>query len=467
VHVAALEPRRQFEGEQTLASEWTMSGLILLSIGLAAASLHSVIADVAWWFVLMLVAAIVLAAGATVRSFARRRVWGTLAAFLAAVFTITLLFSPQDAILGIIPTLDTFGSLRAIEAAGSQSIANQAIPANADQGIVYLLCLGVAAIAFVMDTVAFAVRVPALTGIPLLVLLLVPSLVNASLNDPLLFALTAAAWVAILLVRARPAGRRAALGIASGALATSLILPLVLPTVQPGNASSGSAGVVTTGINPIVNLGDDLRQGEPTLALTYTTTALTGQYLRLTALDDFTGTAWAPTAIDVIAENSVDAIGAAPGLGDDVPRSEVSTEIDVSNIGTQWLPAPYAPSSVDGLVGDWGWEPDALAIRSDRSNARGQQYTVESILIAPSIEQLTAAGTIVEPGLERYLQVPEDLPSKRPWSRVTTGPARACSRRSSKPRRGTAFTSPRRWHPWRALSASRPESRWDSRRANR
>jgi transglutaminase-like putative cysteine protease len=395
----------------SLASDWTMSGLILVSIGLAAASLHSVVADVAWWFVLMLVATIVLAAGAIVRSFARHQGWGTLAAFLAAVMTMTLLFSPQNAILGLIPTFDTLGTFREVEAAGSQSIANQGIPANADQGIVYLLCLGVAAIAFVMDTLAFAARAPAFTGVPLVVLLLVPSFINPELNDPFLFTLTAAAWVAILLVRSRPAGRSAALGIASAALASALVLPLVLPSVQPGTASGGPAGVVTTGINPIVNLGDDLRQGEPSLALTYTTTALTGQYLRLTALDDFTGTTWAPTATDVIAGNGVDAIGAAPGLGEAVPRSEVSTDITVSNIGTQWLPAPYAPATVTGLVGDWGWEPDALAIRSDRSNARGQEYTVQSILIAPSIEQLTAAGTVVEPALERYLQVPEDLPS--------------------------------------------------------
>lgn len=398
-------------GGENLASDWVMSGLILLSIGLAAASLHSVVADVAWWFVLMLVATIVLAAGGIVRSFARHKGWGTLAAFLAAVMTMTLLFSPQNALLGLIPTFDTLGTFREIEAAGSESIATQGIPANASQGIVYLLCLGVAAIAFVMDTLAFAARAPAFTGVPLIVLLLVPSFVNAELNDPFLFTLTAAAWVAILLVRSRPAGRATALGIASVALASALLLPLVLPSVQPRTASSGPAGIVTTGINPIVNLGDDLRQGDPSLALTYTTTALTGQYLRLTALDDFTGTAWAPTAIEVIPENSMDAIGAAPGLGETVPRSEVSTDIVVSNIGTQWLPAPYAPASVTGLVGDWGWEPDALAIRSDRSNARGQEYTVRSVLIAPSIEQLTAAGTIVEPGLERYLQVPDDLPA--------------------------------------------------------
>ena len=395
--------------ERTVARDWLTSGLLLVAVGASAAALNSILTDVQWWLVVMLVATIVLGVGATVRSFTKRRAWGSLGSALAAVFTITLLFAPGSAILGLVPTFDTFGALHELEVAGTESIANQSLPANADQGIVYLLCLGVAAICVVLDVLAITLRVPAFTGIPLLVLLLVPSLVNPTLDDGLFFALTAAAFIALLLVRSRPAGRGAALGIATAAVLLALIVPSGLPSVILPE-TTGSGPTAATGINPIITLGDDLRRGDPALALTYTTTEKGGVYLRLTALDNFTGASWKPSSTGVIPGNDVSAIGAAPGLGEAVPRTTATTDITVASILSRWLPSPYAPTSITGLEGSWGWEPDALAIRTETSNARNQEYEVQSVTIAPSIDQLRAAGTTVDAGLERYLEVPTDLP---------------------------------------------------------
>ena len=391
--------------------DWLTSGLLFVAVGTSAAALGSILTDVQWWLVLMLVAAIVLGVAATVRSFARRRAWGSLGAVLAAVGSLTVMFAPGSAILGIVPTLDTVGALRELGDAGLASIANQSLPADADVGIVYLLCLGVAAICVVLDLVALTVRLPALAGLPLLVLLLVPSLVDPSLDDGLYFALTAAAFVGVLLVRARPASRAAGIGIAAGAVVVALIVPLALPDVNsPGQAEQGPAGPAT-GINPIITLGDDLRRGDPSLALTYSTTEPGGVYLRLTALDDFTGASWKPSSTDVIDGNDVATIGPATGLGPDVPTTVATSDITVGNILSRWLPVPYAPTSITGLEGTWSWEPDALAIRTKSSNARNQQYQVQSLTIAPSVDQLLAAGTTVEPGFERYLALPDDLPA--------------------------------------------------------
>ena len=392
------------------ASNWALTGLILLALGLSVAGLHSVIDGIAWWFPVMLVGALVLLAAAVVRSFARRRGWSSLAAFVAAVVVITVGFAPGTGIVWVIPTVDTFEALRKLEAAGIGSIAAQETPAQADPGILYLLCLGVAAIAVALDVIAFTLRTRALVGAPLLVLLLVPSLVDSSLSDPLFFVLTAAAYLAILLVGSRRSTRRTAVGIGGVALVAALIVPLGMPAVQSTGATNGTGGAVTTGINPILNMGSDLRRGDPRLALTYTSSQPGGQYLRLTALDDFSGAAWAPTDTTVIAGNDVNAIGAAPGLTPEVPTTTVTTSVTVGNIQSRWLPAPYAPSRVTGLTGTWGWEPDGLAIRTTASNAREQEYVVESVQVAPSIEQLVAAGTTVEPGMERYLQIPDDLP---------------------------------------------------------
>ncbi|MBN9240309.1 MAG: hypothetical protein BGO97_11390 [Micrococcales bacterium 70-64] len=401
--------RERRQAERTPGLDWITSALLLVAVGAASGALNSILTDVQWWLVVMLVAILVLGAAATVRSFTKHRAWGSLGAAGAAVGVITFLFAPGSALLGFIPTLDTIDALRSLEADGTASIANQSLPADADTGIVYLLCVGVAAICVAVDMLALSLRVPSFVGIPLLVLLLVPSLVDPTLDDGLFFAATAAVYVAILLVRSRPAGRGAAIGIAAAAVAAALVLPAFLPPVILAETSQNGPGA-STGINPILSLGDDLRRGDAQLALTYTTSEQDGVYLRLTALDDFSGESWRPTATSVIPGNDIAAIGAAPGLGEAVPRTSATTEITVANVLSRWLPAPYAPTSITGVAGTWSWEPDALAIRTETSNARNQQYVVQSLTISPSVDQLVAAGTTVEPGLERYLAIPDDLP---------------------------------------------------------
>ncbi|MBC7590949.1 MAG: transglutaminase domain-containing protein [Salinibacterium sp.] len=403
--------RASAPSKPSVASHWALSSLMLLAIGTAAAGLNSVIADVTWWFIIMTVAMLVLVAGATVRSFARRRIWPVVAAVVTAFAAITLIFAPGQSLLALIPTPDTVERFGQLQEAGGNSISTQSIPANADEGILFLLCVGIAAIAVAMDILAFAVRAPALTGLPLLVLLIVPSAVRPELENGFFFLLTASAWIAILLVRSPRPGRRVAVGIAAVAVTAGLIVPLALPPLASTTQTGGTAAGLSTGINPIITLGDDLRRGEASLALRYTSTDPDGLYLRLTALDDFSGRSWVTSNTDTIESNEVDAIGGPPGLGEAVPVTPVTTEVTVANILSRWLPAPYAPSSVSGLVGQWSWEPDALAIRTERSSARGQQYTVESLRIAPSIDQLVAAGTTLEPGFDRYLALPDDLPS--------------------------------------------------------
>ena len=387
-----------------------MSGLMLVSLGTASASLNSVLKDFQWWFVLMAVAVVVLGAAAVVRQVARNRWWASVAAAVASIVSLTVFFAPGSALLGVIPTPDTLEAFRELDRLGRDSIGSQSVPANATQGIVFLLCIAIAVIATLMDLLAQSVRVPALAGVPLLVLLLAPSFVRIEFSDAFLFALTAVAYLGMLVLGSNPVGRRTALGIGAAAVAGALVLPLALPAVEPGAEASGGNAGISTGLNPILTLGADLRRGDPTLALTYTTTAVGGNYLRLTALDDFSGISWEPSDSELDPANVVDTIGPVPGLGGGVPTTPVTTEISIGSILTRWLPVPYAATSIEGLEGEWNWEPEGLTVRSDRSNARGQVYTVESTLVAPSVEQLVGAGTTVEPGMERYLAVPDDLP---------------------------------------------------------
>ena len=257
---------------RTPVADWATSGLLLLGIAVSLAGLNALLTDVAWWFRGVSVAAIVLLAAASARSLTRHPLWGTLAGALMAVATITAMFASDTAILWFIPTADTFPALRVLEQQGMLSIAEQNTPAFATPGISYLLCVGVAAVAVAMDLVANGLRRPALAGIPMAILLLVPSLVRSSFHDAWIFALAAVVYIAILLVRRpRRLGLRGALGLGATAIIVSLFTPLTLATSTAG-PTGGTSGV-SAGVNPIITLGDDLRRGEPQHAITYTTTA--------------------------------------------------------------------------------------------------------------------------------------------------------------------------------------------------
>ena len=358
----------------------------------------------------MLVATIVVLGSAIARSLGVHRALSAVVGAVAGLCVLTVMFAPGSAILGILPSPDTLEEFRLLEVAARTSIASQSIPATADVGIVYMVCVGIALVTAAMDALVNVARTPSLSGVALLVMLLVPSFVRAELNDPYLFALTAIVYLAILLVAARPQYRQTGVAIAGAALALALVVSIALPAIDSGDASVGT-GSIAAGINPIVTLGNDLRRADPTLALTYTTTQEAGVYLRLAVLDTFSGVSWEPTENELIATNQIESIGPPPGLTDIVATTPVTTDITVSSILTRWLPAPYAPASVAGLEGDWFWEPDGLTMRTTGSNASDQAYEVQSLRIAPSIDQLRAAPPEVSPDFTRYLSIPEDLPA--------------------------------------------------------
>ncbi len=395
---------------QSPGAQWFVSGLLLAAIGVALWGFNPVIKGGTWWLQPMILGALVLLAAAMVRSFARRRLWPTLAATGVALATMTFVFASPTAVLGVVPTLGSFGAFRELEAAGARDIASQSIPANATEGILYLICLGVVIIAVTADALAHLLRMPALAGLPILVLLLVPGFVRAEFVDPLLFALAASAWLAAMVVYSRPATTRTAVGVGAAAVVTSLVLPFVLPAVEPPSGSDNpGGGNLATGLNPIITLGDDLRRGNPQLALTYQTSDGAGQYLRLTVLDDFAGDSWEPRSIPEPG-NSVDDFDPAPGMSDAVHATRITSTIKIANVLSRWLPVPYATERIRGLEGAWSWEPDGLTVRTERSNAQGQQYEVESLQAAPSVEQLVASGSGPIPAMDLFLELPPGLP---------------------------------------------------------
>ena len=364
--------------------------LLFAGMVIASATLLAVLEGVQWLIVVSAVIAVVLGAAALARAFLRFRWAGTLAATIATIVTLTVLFGNGTGILGIIPGTGTFPVFAQLAREGIEAITVQGVPADVNNGLLFQIVWPIAILTVIVDMIAIWWRTPALAGIPLLVIATVPSVVRSELGDPILLALLAVVYLLLLRPRIRRIQSGVAVGLGVVIVLGTLAVPGLLPAVTPA-ADTEARGSVATGINPIIDLGRDLRRGDDTVALTYTTTAQSGLYLRLTTLDKFVGPEWAPTETRVDANNTVAAFGTPAGQSDRIATEEVTSNVSVENAVGRWLPVPYPTESISGLQGNWFWEPDGLSVRSSDSNMRGQTYQITSQELQPTERQANAA----------------------------------------------------------------------------
>jgi transglutaminase-like putative cysteine protease len=380
-----------------------------LAVLVALGGLGRLLDGFGWWLVCAGFVVAVLGVTAFVRSTSRRTAVPLAAGALTLLAALTLVFAADTAILGIVPTLGTVERFDELITAGSVSIQEQGVPATAVPGILFILAAASGLVALTIDAFVFVARTPALTGVPLLLVVAAPGFVRPEFTDPVAFVLVSAVWLLLLYAASARAQPSVAVGVGAVAIVSALVVPLVLPPVEaPENATTAEG--YSTGLNPIIDLGNDLRRSDPVTALTYTTTADDREYLRMTTLDEFTEGQWSPRVGSGTRDNDPETIPQAPGRASEIPVLASETTVQVGNVRGRWLPVPYAPTSVTGLVGSWVWDPETLNLRTARSSVRGQQYTVASELATPTSDQLRAVDPTVSPALAQYIEVPEDLP---------------------------------------------------------
>jgi transglutaminase-like putative cysteine protease len=391
-------------------STWPMSAALFVALAVSAMSLGSLVRDVPWWFVSVGGALIVTVVMALTRLALRVRAWALLTGSLALLAVLSLFFAALPSIFGFIPTPGTFLEFNNLVANGIANIQGQKIPAIATPGILFLLTLGLGAIAILLDLITITARRPALSGLVLLIVVAIPTFIDPDLGDAFVFLLTGAAWLVIMHVDSPFFEPKLAAGIGSAALVTAVIAQLIvmpaLPQREPQTADVG----YSTGINPILTLGDNLRRNDPVAALTYTSTAVTDEYFTFSVLDEFGDEGWQPSAIDPDSSDDVASIGPVPGRIDEIASTEFTTSVTVGNIGGRWIPAQYAPTSITGLVGRWQFDPDTLGVRSQSSSMVGQEYVVESSLALPTELQMREADPAVPITINETIALPDDLP---------------------------------------------------------
>lgn len=415
---AALPRTAQARGGQG-AGAWRISIALFVCFGVAVAALHPVVQSFEWWFAIATTVLVVLGSTAVARALSSRtltsRRWVPhVVAPFALLGVLTLLFSGGTALMFVVATPDTFGVFAALAREGSASIRGQSIPAEATPGVVFLMCLGMGALAIVADLIAVSWRRPALAGVPLAIIVGIPTVIGFQIADTFLIIVTAICW--LILLRAGQPFPQTARTFTIGALVVviALVVPLVLPPVVGVGGDGNGIGGAVVKVNPVLSLGSDLRRELPRTVLIYNTRSGDPTYLRLVSLQNFSVDTWEPDPTIIDRANVPSTFRPPPGLAVDVPTSTETTRVKVEDLASPWLPTPYPPTSVSGLRGNWFWDAAGMTFTSTDNSSEGEDYRVESLILQPTPAQLAAAKAVLPDDLgaeaQKYLELPEGMP---------------------------------------------------------
>ena len=431
-------PARRRHGGRD-AALWPLALSLLLLLLISCAALGPLLRGSAWWWVCAMVGAVVLIGAALFRRLGLPRAVIPVANALVLVGAMTLLFAGGTGLFWLIPTSQTIGVFGGLITDGGASIAQQSTPAEVTLGILFLLAGGTGLIAIFMDLLALTLRWPALGAAFALVPLLAPGFVIDEGADIATLVVAAIAFLLLLRVdvyvrrtqaarhpptgatapRAyRPARSRGpgpiggALMVGALTIVGALILSAVAPAFSAGGLVTARPGglLFGSGVSPMINLGQDLRRPKAGPAFHYTSTGTEQPYFTLLTLDEVIGLTWTARIDGADTRNTVDDIERPFGLDASVKTEEVSASVVIDGVNSHWLPAPARATSIDGLSGSWYWDSRTRAIASTTASTLGQKYTVSSLEIKPTADQLRVSGTDYPASVIGNLQLPIDPP---------------------------------------------------------
>ena len=376
----------------------------------------SVIAPGVWSFVVTLVVVAVIGAGMLVRHLLRDRpatvvgLVALLAQLLVAVGLLTLLLAGDTAVAGVVPTSDTLTLFQALGSAAVQEIVFGSAPLEASPGLAAALGAGFALVAILLDHL-LAHRAAVLATVLLGAVGAVPMIVTLGPPNVAWFAIAAVVALLLFRVTARrhpESPRRASAGVAVSVGAAAIATTLLVTPLLPVASSIAGTGVSVT-VDASLRLGDDLRQPSPVEVLTVATEADTAPYLRLTTLSRFDGRVWQPDRGDL--QSQADGFGDAE-WSEDVTAAEQTTSIRVLRMSSSWLPVPYPATDVQGLSAAWRVSPENRTLFSRRADAVGNDYTVTSLRVTPTLEQIraTEAAPPRETDEDEEVELPAIIP---------------------------------------------------------
>jgi TgpA N-terminal domain/Transglutaminase-like superfamily len=360
----------------------------------------------------------------------------------ALLVYLVLLYARNDAYLWVVPNRAALEHLNHLLNAGRTDISRYAAPIAVSPGIEFLVTSGVGLVALAVDTLAVTMRRAALAGLALLALYTVPTTVAPNGVGWVAFALGGIGYLTLLLAEARErvsrwgrpmrystpranyqpevetaplaqVGRR----VGAVALGLALVVPALLPNLTgatfgfngQGFGRGHGGGKSVTVINPILQLGQDLRQGANKPVISYTGRET---YVRLTGLDVFTGDKWAPATFKVSNKKNdvTEGLIPPPGLAQPVKRTPHKYSFQVFDLSTTWLPLPYPAQLVSDIEGRWVYDEVSFNVIPTNGTKDNFAYKVQSLSVEPTADDLRKAGA-APASLKALTELPRNMPA--------------------------------------------------------
>ncbi|MHA7264191.1 transglutaminase TgpA family protein [Arthrobacter sp. TMN-37] len=409
-------------------AHWAVSAAAGTGVLAAATSLNGVIEPWTWFGPVFNTVVPVLFFMSVTRALRLPGLVTILAGLLALGGCLTSRFVPDQSILGVIPGPGTGVQLQVLLNHAEDTVTSQAAPVLPGDGIFLVTCAAIGLIAIAVDTLATTLRMPAVSGVGLLALMVVPAVVKPLGVGMGPFLVTVAAYLLLLgcaqwreglLAASTEHGSTGYLGrglaVGAAAMTVTILLPLAVPGFNSGAFPQGARLDVwggTSGLNPAVTLGNDLRNPSGFGRVTYATNSPEPVYLRAVTLEDFAGQRWEPEQRRDEREPGLQGMGSESVRSAGEFGATAFTRINTDSYASPWLLAPYAPLSVASLNGRWTWDPKNLSILSfDGGTAVRQEYEVLSTL--PDLTQARLRAIRPAPKgavAEVFTELPRDTP---------------------------------------------------------
>ncbi|WP_144121484.1 transglutaminase TgpA family protein [Catellatospora sichuanensis] len=407
---------------------------------LASAPISDIFAGWSWLFEGGLMVAMVTGAALGARSL-RGRLWAQLLAMLAALLIgLTWLFGEDTAILGLIPTPDTFAQFGKLFALAGEEVQKSYVPVPDLDGLLFVSALGMGSVAILVDLCAVGLRRPALAGLPMLAIYSVPVAVYVDSLSPIPFVVGSIGFLWLLVSdnvdRVRRFGRRftgegrgvdvwepSPLASAGRRLAVigvlvAVALPLAVPAMSAGFLGEfgsgdglGQAGKGPRGngrVDLFAELSGRLKQAGVQDMVKVTTNDPDPFYMRFGVADQISGGGFAshqPTGQPVS-----DDLPDPAGLDLSAVRSQAATaRVEITeNFAMPLLPVYSAPTSIRGLDAAWSYDPGLQIVYSQRANSAGHSYEFDYVRAEFTPDQLRTAPTMAasDANQRQYSNVP-------------------------------------------------------------
>lgn len=401
--VDGLTPSRRADW----AAEIRDTLLVLTASAFLLAGFVPLFSGAGWYLavmsVLVPVAAVALVARLVVPA------WATLASAVAAVVALVWIFAPGTTIAGV-PTPRSLGRLRDLLGQARTVIIEESAPITPPDSVVLVVAIAMVVTFVLADAVARQPWRTPLLGLLWATLFVVPNVISMQMAPWWVFAGTAACWLGLWWSQTRHVGRaagRAAVVTAAAAIGAALLLPVVSPRIEPTSSTvtAERSDVFGQGINPMIELGRDLRQSDPRRVLNYTTDQSGGVYLKVATLRNFNGRTWSPSSVFTEADSEdLDLIDP------DVKVEQTATNVSIQRLRTTYLPVPYPATEIRGLEGEWDWGGSGGSVRArGASSSEDQTYSVTSLNRLPTAPQARAAGP-ASADFDRYRMLPPSVP---------------------------------------------------------